>query len=325
MSLENNTQKQSRGWMITLNNPKVDVETHFKEVFGSDASFAIWQHEKGENGTPHIQGYVYFKKPQRFNKVKSYVPEAHIEPRHGNHEQAKAYCSKPETRIAGPWTFGEDLQPGKRNDLAELKKDLDEGKSLRDISSEHFSSYLRYARGITSYQILHSKPRSTKTIVTVIFGLTNVGKTTSIQKAFPDAFWLPAPNKGQSVWWDGYDQHSTVVIDEFYGWIEFSVIQRLLDAFPYKVQTKGGFVNFVASRVIFTSNEPPESWYKPESVSRARLESLYRRIEEVIHKTSYTEFDIIKNHNSNPQYGCTNNQRDFPVILNGIEYIDQHI
>lgn len=101
-----NDPKQGRAWMITINNPHITIKHDLFESYGCD--YAIWQLEKGENGTEHIQAYVYWKKPVRFAKVKEVFPRAHIEPRRGTHEEAKAYCSKTETRLEGPWMKGEE-------------------------------------------------------------------------------------------------------------------------------------------------------------------------------------------------------------------------
>lgn len=216
-------------------------------------------------------------------------------------------------------------------DLIALKQDLDERKTLTELSDAHFAAFLRFDigesnfkhfskikikkkrfnKGIMLYKNLHTPSRSEKTLVTVIYGPTNIGKSTSIRERFPTAYWLSAPARGQSVWWDGYDGHDTVVIDEFYGWLEFSVIQRLLDFTPYQVQTKGGFQNFNSKRIFFTANEAPTSWYK--NISMARQESLFRRIEVIFHKQTFTKFSIEKHYNNPPQIDLESEK--FPVDL----------
>lgn len=71
----------------------------------------IYQLEKGENGTMHLQGYAEFKSPVSIKKAQSalqdYQHVVHLEPRRGSREQARDYCQKEDTRMAGPWETGD--------------------------------------------------------------------------------------------------------------------------------------------------------------------------------------------------------------------------
>jgi hypothetical protein len=92
-------------WLITYNNPPDDWRTYFKAL---GADYGIGQLEVGENGTPHIQGLLYWKKGVRGTFFKSKriwskgIPVTHV-------EKVTKYCTKTETRKDGPFTFG--LQP----------------------------------------------------------------------------------------------------------------------------------------------------------------------------------------------------------------------
>ncbi len=67
----------------------------------------VWQKEKGENGTVHLQGYVAFSVRKSLATMKNVNGSAHWEVRRGTHDEAKAYCMKPESREAGPWEEGQ--------------------------------------------------------------------------------------------------------------------------------------------------------------------------------------------------------------------------
>lgn len=93
------TTAKSCCWSITINNPTEDDITQWnvlptlpwvKEVKG--------QIEKGENGTPHIQGMVRTLSV-RFSQVKRALPRAHIEVAR-NEKALAAYVVKEETRVA---------------------------------------------------------------------------------------------------------------------------------------------------------------------------------------------------------------------------------
>ena len=114
--------------------------------------------------------------------------------------------------------------------------------------------------------------RSWQTKTEVVWGPPGTGKSRyAWESGGPEAFWLSKPN-GQRAFWDGYDGQKVVVIDEFYGWLPYGFLCRLLDRYPFRVETKGSSVPFLAERVIITSNVCPSRWY------RQGLRALRRRL-----------------------------------------------
>lgn len=73
-------------------------------------TFAVWQLEQApETGRYHFQGYLELSKQQSIAQIQKFhgMAGSHIEPRRGTQEQSIAYCEKDESRIAGPWHYGE--------------------------------------------------------------------------------------------------------------------------------------------------------------------------------------------------------------------------
>ena len=60
-----------------------------------------------------------------------------------------------------------------------LHKDLKDGKSLQDISDDHFGCFLRYHSGIRQYMLLHMEPQSRKPHVRLYYGGTGTGKSSA--------------------------------------------------------------------------------------------------------------------------------------------------
>lgn len=282
-----------RNWMFTLNNPDGEIDfSDFPEI-----TYAIYQHEMGENGTPHFQGYLELSKKCRLSAMKKILPGAHFEARRGTQKEAIDYCSKEDTRLEGPWTYGTLKEQGKRSDLLTVKRRLDEGISEKEIADEHFPTWARYYKSIREYKRLKTPHREAKTAVIVIVGPTGTGKSYTARETLPTAYW-----KDNSLWWDGYDSNPHVIIDEFYGWIKFDQLLRLLDENPMQVEYKGGHYNFVAEKLIITSNKPPHQWYG----DKCYFPALKRRIDKIILKpdtetkiefTDYSEFEEYINKN----------------------------
>lgn len=98
------TTNQGKFWVFTINNPtEVTLPRQWPNV-----QYAIWQLEKGEEETPHLQGYVVFKSNQRLAALKKIDATAHWEIRRGSHQQAKDYSSKEDTRQSGPYEIGDE-------------------------------------------------------------------------------------------------------------------------------------------------------------------------------------------------------------------------
>lgn len=74
--------------------------------------FVVWQREKGAEGTEHLQGYIELHAPIRLSAMVEWLRGAHFEPRRGTRDQARDYCMKEDSRLAGPWERG-DFDTGK--------------------------------------------------------------------------------------------------------------------------------------------------------------------------------------------------------------------
>lgn len=255
-------QPRSKYWIFTINNPADNMLPGTWPAL----EYCIWQREKGEAGTEHLQGYVCFTGVKRMTWLKSKCEaRAHWEMRRGTHEQARDYAKKDDTRVAGPWSVGQEpeIEQGKRNDLISLKRRLDEGATERELaeSEDTFGAWAKYNKIIPKYRMLVGKQRSWPTETIVYWGEPGIGKSSrAFHEGGADAFWLSKP-AGNTAWWDGYIGQETVVIDEFYGWISRDLMCRICDRYPLNVETKGGSQPFLAKKIIITSNSHPTEWW----------------------------------------------------------------
>jgi len=208
--------------------------------------------------------------------VKKLLPEgAHIEKARGSPHQASVYCRKE----AVLFESGECPEQGKRKDLDVAREMVATAHNLRQII-ECVSSY----QGIRGAELLmkyHEPSRTWQPEVRWFFGPTGSGKTRTAFAAATDP-WV----SGRDLrWWEGYDAHEDVILDDFRGdFCPFHELLRILDRYPYRIECKGGSRQLLAKRIWITSPFPPERAYPN---CGERIEQLFRRITEI--KEFYSE------------------------------------
>lgn len=123
--------------------------------------FAKWQKERcPETNKEHYQIYVEARKPMRFRQWKRVLGDHfHIEEARKVRDACIKYCSKEETRVDGPWTFGEEQQnvggrPATReSSIRVILQRIDEIGS-EEYKKEDLISYSMYRREIHAYEAL---------------------------------------------------------------------------------------------------------------------------------------------------------------------------
>lgn len=269
---------QSRAWCFTLNNYTEDEFNFLLSLEGGDqVQYLIVGKEVGEEGTPHLQGYVELARKKTLGGVKSLLScsRIHLEKRRGTQLQAVDYCKKD-----GDYTeFGELISQGSRNDLRALKSSLDSGVSVLELASkdESFATVLKYRKGLQWYVCGQLKPRDWKSTVFLFRGPTGTGKTKRVWDECKEEGLRPWVWPGGQ-WFDGYTGQQVVLFDDFCGELGFRLLLRLLDRYPMQVPVKGSHVEWCPKKIYITSNLSPGEWYPDEH----DVAPLLRRIENDI-------------------------------------------
>lgn len=86
--------KSMRKCCFTLNNHTNTDKQTLLEICKKRNYKIIVGEEVGEQGTPHLQGYIEFPSPKAWATIKKLLPKAHIERARGNREQNLEYCKK---------------------------------------------------------------------------------------------------------------------------------------------------------------------------------------------------------------------------------------
>lgn len=273
------------------------TEDELKSILNASSKYVIAAEEKGENGTPHLQGYMEFSTQKRLTTIKTIMPRAHIETRKGTANEAVVYCKKGEQPkeewlALGPngpnygknakfTEQGEVSQQGSRRDLELLQREINDGTlTVQQIRQENPMIYHQYGRTLNQLEDdrMETVFRTERTQGFWLWGGTGAGKSHVAFKGFTTEthyVWKLNDNN----WQDGYKQQETVIIDDFRGSINYDEMLRMLDEHPnYTVPRRGRPpIPFTSKRVIITSSMPPEDVYNKRN-ERDSIEQLKRRV-----------------------------------------------
>jgi len=144
--LANNSSR--RRYVFTINNYS-DAEIAHLDTLGSGQriQYLIYGREVGQNGTPHLQGFVIFSTSIRFTNAKRHIGlRAWIAGAVGTSDQASEYCKKD-----GQYReYGEiPRNAGKRNDWEAFKEwvlELGRVPTERELINFNTSLYARYSK-----------------------------------------------------------------------------------------------------------------------------------------------------------------------------------
>lgn len=263
---------RSRDYCFTINNPTEDDYHNVHTLSMDDAvKYIIVGKEKGDEGTPHYQGYVYFKEAKTFTSVKKKLPRAHIEETRGTPHDNEVYCSKQGDVII---QSGVCPKQGARSDIEKIREMLDEGENMRSVTKKARS--LQSIKMAEVYLKFHEEARTWKPEVRWYHGSTGSGKTKSAREWLEDDIYTCLDT---IKWFEGYDAHNCLLIDDIRkDFCKFHQLLKLLDRYEYRVEVKGGSRQMLAKKIAITSPMHPKYMYQ----NREDVNQLLRRIDEII-------------------------------------------
>lgn len=285
---------RSRDFLLTVPRQSAPSASALQQIFTEISVLsAVFQLEKGEKTDyEHWQIFLRFKNQKRFSTLKSQLTKnglktAHIESRKGTVEQAIKYCSKAETRLDGPYFFGDkidtDTKKGERTDLQKLRdKVLIEGLSFDEILMEDETGsaarYVQYLRSLIRARDKRKTASFRRLSVMYLYGPAGVGKSR----------WALENNVDKSVYrvsdyshpFDAYDGEDVLILDEFDGSMSLTLLLNILDG--YSMELPARYENKYArytSVVIISNRRLGDLYTYLIEDSPERLRALYRRID----------------------------------------------
>lgn len=254
-----------RKWFLTINNySEKEWEMAKSEI--KNCKYGLCCKEVGEEGTPHIHIWLHYKNARSDSSIQKKFKRANKQVGKGR-DQDQSYLKKDGIFEE----FGEMEQQGKRNDINEIKKIVKEGGKMEDIIDVSTSyQSMKCGELLLKYQ---ETPREVGPIeVHWFYGKPETGKTRKIFDTEVNIF-RPTTYK----WWEGYDAHQVVLIDDWRPtWCSFVNLLKLTDIYPFRVQTKGGSRQAKYKKIYFTSHLSPREYF--EELEDSDYLQLKRRI-----------------------------------------------
>lgn len=245
---------RTRAWCFTANNwTESDLQLAHDLFHKHNANYVVCGQEVGDQGTPHLQGYVHFKNVRNLEGLKNIHASWHWESAKGNAEQNFTYCSK-ESNF-----FEEGKRPMSQKDKGEIgKRHLEERWAaakegrFEELPPENIKIYEYIQERELSKNIPQWVPHDS----TWVWGKSGTGKSRWARETYPGAY-IKAPNK----WWDGYKYEDTVIIEDLdKPTIDKENFQQYLklwtDHYPFQAESKGSMRKIRPARIIVTSQYP---------------------------------------------------------------------
>lgn len=268
---------RERNFCFTLNNYSDEEKLLLKIFFEKNCRYMVFGHEVGESGTPHLQGFLQLKNakdlkvmikkmPRRCNVSSMY--------KKSTSKFCMEYCKKDGDFVE----YGVITQQGKRNDLAAIREHLMDGGTLREviINDENPSlQKIQYAKAILPF--IEPKRKIGGIEIYWHWGVSGAGKTYTVFKDNKNVF-QPTTVK----WFEGYDGHEVVLLDDFRSHMcEFNILLRIMDQYPFKVETKGGSREVKYNKLYITCPYHPNRVFNTSE----DIYQIERRCTKIIHFT----------------------------------------
>ena len=250
-------------------------------------SYICWGEEIcPTTNNPHFQGFIYLKDAKTETAVRKMFKPRHVEPQHekSSNQQSIEYCKGNYTNHKGVYKPLNEVfeeygvkpeQQGKRNDIISIQQQIREGNcTMRDIllSATTFQT-IRIAEINLKY---FEKPRNWPPEVFWFYGSTGTNKTKTATEMCEDPYICMETTR----WWEGYDGHADVIIDDYRtDFCSFKILLRLLDRYEFRVECKGGSRQLRAKRIFITTPKNPEDTWSGQTAED--ISQLMRRITHI--------------------------------------------
>lgn len=249
-----NLSKRQRRWALTLNNYTEDELRSVKELPKGNITNYVFGLETGEEGTPHIQGFIHFKNAKTLTATKKFLGSDrwHLEAARGTDFENWTYCQKTDVDA---WTYGDEpVEDGDLSVWARIVNHIDEGKSTNEIIRMYPETAMRCITAIEKYRLDVDRKNAGWRDVEVIYmsGGTGIGKTRYVMDKYGYENVYRATDKKHP--FDMYAGQDVLVFEEFRSSYKIEDMLNWLDGYPIELPAR--YANKMAkfTKVFIISN-----------------------------------------------------------------------
>lgn len=270
-------QPRYRAYLFTMNNYDDGGIDRLKSL---DYRYILWGKEVGDSGTPHLQGFIYWKTAKTFSATCQHMMGCHIEIAKNNNK-AMQYCKKGE-QSHEEWdaegTEGDNY--GYNADIFEAGSPPQEPAAQGEQEKERWKEINRKAMAGDMDWFMEHEPKifflQHNHILSLMrrykpappqltpdqftgewyHGGAGSGKSRKAHFENPGAF-----KKNINKWWCGFqsdnEQHNTIIIEEWNPGVVAGINQYLkiwTDLYAFPAESKGSSEMIRPTKIIITSN-----------------------------------------------------------------------
>ena len=242
-----------------------------------DVKYLIFGFEVGDQGTPHLQGYLILKLASRLAAMKKIHSTAHWEVAKGSTDQNYEYCTK-----SGKF-FENGVKPvekgmGEKRRWDDAKLAAMEGR-IDDVPSDIYLRFYRTLKEIRKDHMVKPPDLAGELTNRWYYGEAGSGKSFRAFSEYPDAY-----RKRANKWWDGYQGEDVVIIDDFDPEVAKYLVchmKQWSDRYAFQAETKGGAMMVRPKMVVVTSQYRIDQCW----TDRETIDAITRR---------FTSFRVLK-------------------------------
>lgn len=262
-----------RNWIGTDNNLDSHLATDAgRREISKACKYLCCQIERGEESKrDHVQFVIvaktqlvlgsYDPATKRGVGIKGFLGSntVHVEPCR-DLKKAIEYCSKEDTRVEGPFIFGDPPHAGqgKRSDLADATDAIRRGANLRELCDKFPTVVAKYPHGMAVLIANQPRPPRGEPIIIWLHGPSGAGKSKWIEENIRSKYAYGEYDDVEgATWFPDYHGEAICIFDDFNANLPFGIFNKICDRFPLSVPVKGGSVGFMASTIVFASVDSP--------------------------------------------------------------------